>query len=119
MLVICAGHYHFGLIHCQKGNSLDERRHWPRYKVDWTFRIEGAGESKETGKLSNISARGALVRIARMLDVGTRVTLFVRLPLPADAWMSFAGQVVRVEKGPRGVDTALRFDTSQPAFTDL
>lgn len=111
-------HYHFGRIRCSKGNSLDERRHCPRYKVDWPFRIEGAGESAETGKLSNISARGALLRIARKLDVGARVSLFIMLPSPADAWMSFTGQVVRVDKGPAGVDTAIRFDTSQPGFTD-
>jgi hypothetical protein len=98
---------------------LDERRHWPRYKVDWTVRVEGAGESPETGKLSNISARGALVRIAPTLDPGTRLSLFIRLPPPVDAWMSFTGQVVRVEKSLGEVDTALRFDTAQPIFTDL
>lgn len=112
-------HFHSGRIDCSKGNSLVERRHWPRYKVDWTFKIEGAGESEETGELSNISARGALVRIARKFDVGTRVSLLIRLPPPADAWMSFTCQVVRVEKGPAGVDTALRFDSSQPTFIVL
>jgi hypothetical protein len=98
---------------------LDERRHWPRYNVDWAVRVEGAGESPETGKLSNISARGALVRIAVTLDPGTRLSLFIRLPPPVDAWMNFTGQVVRVEKGQHEVGTALRFDTPQPIFTDL
>ena len=87
--------------------------------MDWTIRIEGMGESIETGKLSNVSARGALVCIARKFDVGARVTLFIRLPLPVDAWMSFSGQVVRVENGHMGVAIALRFDTSQPIFSDL
>jgi hypothetical protein len=112
-------HYQIECIYHSKGNGLDERRQWPRYKIDWAFRIEGAGESTETGKVINISARGALLRIARKLDVGTRISLSIRLPSPADAWMRFSAQVVRVEEAPTGVDIALRFDTSQPAFTDL
>ena len=112
-------HYHFGRIDYSKGKGLDERRHWPRYKVDWTIRIKGAGESIETGKLSNISARGALVCISRRLDLGSRISLSIMLPPPVNAWMSFTGQVVRVEKVNMGVDIALRFDASQPIFADL
>ncbi len=98
---------------------MNERRHWLRYKVDWTFKIKGTGGSEETGKLINISARGALARVGRKFDVGAQVSLFVRLPSPADAWMSFTGQVIRVEKGPTGGDIAIRFDTSEPTFTDI
>ena len=106
-----------------KVKELEERRHWPRYNVEWPIKVEGVGESAgngaETGKLNNISAKGALVSIERKFDVGARISLFVKLPSPADAWIGFSGYVVRVEKGPEGVDTALRFDTSRPIFADL
>lgn len=80
---------------------------------------ESAGEGAETGRLNDISARGALVRVGRKFDVGTRIRLLVKLPPPTEEWIGFFGQVVRVEKGSTGVDTALRFDMAQPMFTNL
>ena len=99
--------------------GLDERRGWPRYTVDWPVKVELAGESTQSGELSNIGAKGALIRIDRTLDVGTSLRVSIKLPPPLDTWISFTGQVVRVETYSTGMGMALRFDTSQPIFTNL
>ncbi|MFP5261376.1 MAG: PilZ domain-containing protein [Blastocatellia bacterium] len=100
--------------------NLPDRRRTHRYQVDWPFRVKGTDPSGlgilNTGKLSNISPRGAFGYIGRLLAVGMKVEVSIRLPLKEERWIKYSAEVVRVEQLCSQTSVALKFDTSRPAF---
>jgi len=71
------------------------------------------------GTLKNISARGALANLTSCVQVGTKVNLFVSLPLKSAKWMNLRGDVVRVDGVRDGDVVAMRFRGSRPDFVKL
>jgi hypothetical protein len=99
-----------------------ERRSLPRYRVDWPVKLTGTGNIGiryfEEGVLENIGAKGACLYTNRSLQVGERVDVSIKLPLKRDNWLVYSARVIRVEGVYPEERVAIRFDSSEPAFTD-
>ena len=103
-------------------SCLSERRSLPRYSVDWPVKLTGRcsvgtryfGE----GVLENIAAKGACLYTDKSLRVGERLDVSIKLPLKRDNWLIYSAQVIRVEGGCPQARVAIRFDSSEPTFTD-
>lgn len=102
-----------------EGNLPDQRR-MHRYQVDWPFRVKGTDPSGlgilNTGKLRDISPRGAFGYIGRLLAVGMKIEVSIRLPLKEERWIKYSAEVIRVEHLGSQTGVALKFDTSVPVF---
>src|SRR6266404_3572415 len=101
------------------GGPLIERRRAKRFQVDWQIRIEiadGGSTLVETGALRNISSSGALLSLASPVSRGTRLDVYIRLPLQGKKWMKYPARVVRVEPGDAAVAAAIKFDSARPNF---
>ena len=102
------------------GGPLNERRTAKRFQVDWHVRVEGSEDGKdgfvEAGVLRNISASGALLFLAKPLLAGTRLDIYVMLPLQGKKWMRYPARVVRVERGIAAAAAAVKFDSARPDF---
>ena len=101
---------------------LVERRLLPRYSVDWPVKLTGRGSVGiryfGEGILENIGAKGACLYTNRSLRVGERLDVSIKLPLKRDNWLVYSAQVIRVEGVCPESRVAIRFDSSEPAFTD-
>lgn len=99
---------------------MEERRSRPRYIVGWPVRIEITDEagapSRDTGTLRDISSTGAYAYIIGHMPVGRRLRVSIKLPLGEEVWMSYAAQVIRLERADLGIGIALRFDEKRPSF---
>ncbi|MEK6324677.1 MAG: PilZ domain-containing protein [Acidobacteriota bacterium] len=97
-----------------------ERRRAKRFQVDWQIRVEGTDDGKDTfveaGVLRNISSSGALLSLAKPLSAGTKLDIYVMLPLQGKKWMKYPARVVRVESGIAAVAAAVKFDSTRPDF---
>jgi hypothetical protein len=102
------------------GGPLIERRRAKRFQVDWQIRVEVTGGSGstlvETGALHNISSNGALLSLAKPLSKGTRLDVYIRLPLQGKKWMKYPARVVRVVAGDEDISAAIKFDSARPNF---
>ncbi len=101
------------------GGPLIERRRAKRFQVDWQIRVAitriGGSTSVETGALHNISSNGALLSLATPLTNGTKLDVYIKLPLRGKKWMKYPARVVRVEPGD-AVAAAIKFDSVRPNF---
>jgi hypothetical protein len=99
---------------------LIERRRAKRFQVDWQIRVEGTddhrGSFKEVGALRNISSSGALLFIGKPLSEGTKLDIYIMLPLQGTKWMKYPARVVRSELGVAAVIAAIKFDSARPDF---
>ncbi|PYT06209.1 MAG: hypothetical protein DMF60_09875 [Acidobacteria bacterium] len=97
-----------------------ERRRAKRFQVDWQVRVEATEDNKggfiETGVLRNISSTGALLFLPKPPSAGTKVDIYVRLPLKGKKWMKYPAHVVRVERGIAAVGAAVKFESARPDF---
>lgn len=102
------------------GGPLIERRRAKRFQVDWQIRVELTGGNGstlvETGALRNISSNGALLSLARPLSKGTRLDVYIQLPLQGKKWMKYPARVVRIESGDTAVAAGIKFDSARPNF---
>ena len=102
------------------GGPLIERRRAKRFQVDWQIRVEVTGGSGstlvETGALRNISSNGALLSLAKPLTTGTKLDVYIKLPLQGKKWMKYPARVVRIEPGDAAVTAAIKFDSVRPDF---
>jgi hypothetical protein len=100
--------------------GLIERRRTRRFAVGWPVKVEGSdkdGQSfEEGGRLQNLSSAGALVSIARSLQIGTTLDVLIRIPLKKDSWMKYSAEVVRVETSSSQSAVAISFFTLRPKF---
>ena len=98
------------------GGPLIERRRAKRFQVDWQIRVEGRNGSAnsfiESGVLRNISSSGALLSLTYPLSTGTKLDIYIKLPLKGKKWMRYPACVVRSEIG----SAAVRFDSPRPDF---
>jgi c-di-GMP-binding flagellar brake protein YcgR len=99
---------------------LIERRRAKRFQVDWQVRVEAAEDGEdgfiEAGVLRNISSTGALLFLAKPLSTGTKLNIYVMLPLQGKKWMRYPARVVRVERGIATAGVAVKFDIARPDF---
>ena len=97
-----------------------ERRRAKRFQVDWQVRVESAGEGTggfvEAGVLRNISSTGALLFLPKPPPQGTKLDIYVMLPLQREKWMKYPARVVRVERGIAAVGAAVKFESPRPDF---
>ena len=102
------------------GGPLIERRRAKRFQVDWQIRIEiadGRGSTLvETGALRNISSNGALLSLASPVSRGTRLDVYIKLPLQGKKWMKYPARVVRIESDDAAITAGIRFDSARPNF---
>jgi hypothetical protein len=102
------------------GGPLIERRRAKRFQVDWQIRVEvsggGGNTLVEAGALRNISSNGALLSLAKPLSSGTRLDVYIKLPMQGKKWMKYPARVVRSEPGDVAITTAIRFDAARPNF---
>lgn len=102
------------------GGPLIERRRAKRFQVDWQIRVEVTGGSEsilvETGALRNISSNGALLSLTQPLTKGTRLDVYIKLPLQGKKWMKYPARVVRIEPGNPTIAAAIKFDSVRPNF---
>ena len=99
-----------------------ERRSLPRYQVSWPVRFSVVNSEGVrifgAGALENVSAAGALIRVDRPLWIGARVELSIKIPLPQNAWMLYAGEVLRTDPADSCSRAAIVFSPSRPVFSD-
>jgi len=99
---------------------LIERRRAKRFQVDWQIRVEGTddgrGSFEELGALRNISSTGALLYLGNPLSAGTKLDIYIMLPLQGKKWMKYPARVVRSEPGIAAVIAAVKFDSARPDF---
>ena len=97
-----------------------ERRRAKRFQVDWQIRVAitrtSGSTAVETGALRNISSNGALLSLATPLTKGTKLDVYIKLPLRGKKWMKYPARVVRVEPGDAAVGAAIKFDSARPNF---
>jgi PilZ domain len=100
--------------------NLPDRRRMHRYQVDWPFRVKGTDPTGlgilNTGKLRDISARGAFGYIGRPLAVGMKMEVLIKLPVKEERWIKYSAEIMRVERIGTQTGVAMKFDTSQPMF---
>lgn len=96
-----------------------ERRRAKRFQVDWQIRVELSGDRGstlvETGALRNISSNGALLSLAKPLSMGTKLDVYIKLPMQGKKWMKYPARVVRIEPGD-AVSAGIKFDNARPDF---
>ena len=99
-----------------------ERRSLPRYKVTWPVKVTARNQDGVrifgSGALENVSARGALICVDKPLWPGAKIDLSIKLPYPTDAWMLYAGEVLRIQSADSGHRAAITFSFSKPVFSD-
>jgi PilZ domain-containing protein len=102
------------------GGPLIERRRAKRFQVDWQIRAEGVEyggrNSAETGMLRNISSGGALLTLAKPVSTGTRLDIYIKLPVNGKKWMKYPASVVRVQRNSKEITAAVKFDSARPDF---
>jgi PilZ domain len=100
--------------------NLPDRRLTHRYQVDWPFRVKGTDPTGlgilNTGKLRDISARGAFGYIGRPLVVGMKMEVSIRLPVKEERWIKYSAEIIRVEPLGSRTGVAFKFNTSRPMF---
>lgn len=101
------------------GGPLIERRRAKRFQVDWQIRVELSGDRGstlvETGALRNISSSGALLSLAKPLSTGTKLDVYIKLPMQGKKWMKYPARVVRIEPGD-AISAGIKFDNARPNF---
>jgi hypothetical protein len=99
-----------------------ERRAAKRFQVSWPIVVKGAKPAgrniQDSGKLENLSSRGALFLISRRVKPGLRLELGIKVPLKGQNWMKYSGKVVRVEKQNDRFAVAMLFDNVRPLFDE-
>jgi hypothetical protein len=97
---------------------LVERRNGKRFQLEWNARLNGiSGEAiVESASIVNLSSRGALLKVPRSVEAGSKVDVYIQLPMKSVRWMKFSARVLRVSPQNEGLVAALRFDGSRPAF---
>jgi hypothetical protein len=92
----------------------------PRHQVDWPFRMKGTDPTGlgffNTGRLRDISSRGAYGYTIRPVAVGLRMEVLIRLPVKEERWLKYWAEVIRVEQAGSEIGVAFKFDTAQPMF---
>lgn len=98
-----------------------ERRKARRFEVDWDVAIESQGGMSsgfdDTGRLQNLSSRGAFLYLNRPLEVGTKLQVSIRLPVVEDRWAKYWAEVIRVECSYPRIGIAMRFKRLRPHLT--
>jgi hypothetical protein len=101
---------------------LLERRKGKRFQVDWPIRVrgtDGGGISFiESGTAQNISSSGALLRLKKHLEAGTKLEVYIQLPLSQKKWMKYTAMVVRSESHSALHSAAVRFEAVKPQFAE-
>ena len=105
-----------------KSNRDEERRKARRFEVGWDVAVKGtdrAGHSfDETGRLENLSSVGAFLYLSRVVPVGARLELRIKVPFKKNNWMKYAAEVVRVKNRRVKTEIAVKFDTAKPVFVE-
>lgn len=100
-----------------------ERRSLPRYQVSWPVRFSVVNPEGVrifgAGALENVSASGALINVDKPLWPGAQIDLSIKMPLPQNAWMLYAGEVLRTDPEDSGHRAAVAFSPSRPVFSDM
>ena len=97
-----------------------ERRSATRFGVRWNAAIKAKDQAGndiyEDGTLENLSSFGAFVFLQNPHALGEKIRLEIRIPFRRDNWMSYNGEVVRLEQNQNNTGIAVRFDTARPQF---
>ncbi len=97
-----------------------ERRRGQRFEVEWNVTvkgIDGTGAAfDEEGALENLSSGGAFLYLTRRVNVGDRLSVWIKVPFKKENWMKYSAEVIRVEKAPSNFGVAMKFDTARPKF---
>ena len=98
-----------------------ERRRGQRFEVGWNVTIKGVDSRgaafDEEAALRNLSSGGAFLYLTRRVNVGDRLSVWIKVPFKKENWMQYSAEVVRVEKAPSNFGVAMKFDTARPKFT--
>jgi hypothetical protein len=100
-------------------NGLIDRRRGRRFDVDWLVTVGGARGSRllmESGRVANISSSGALLVLKSSFEAGSRVEVYVRLPMKGTNWMKYSGRVSRTDWLGSEQVTAVSFDEATPSL---
>ena len=97
-----------------------ERRSATRFGVKWTAAVKtkdkAGNDTCEAGTLENLSSFGAFLLLQNPRPLGEKIRLEIRIPFRNDNWMSYNGEVVRLELNDKNAGVAVRFDTARPQF---
>ena len=93
-----------------------DRREAQRYKLNWPIRVLGGDSFDEVGQLRDIGSIGAYAYFNRVPKLRSELSVWIRLPLLPEIWMSYSAVVVRVEPMTSPIGVALRFSASRPVF---
>ena len=99
---------------------LPERRGARRFAVGWKATVKGTDNEgidfDESGEIRNLSSSGAFLYLGRQLKVGSRIDVWIKLPMQKENWMKYQAEVVRVEGDPQMVGIGMHFCEVWPRF---
>jgi hypothetical protein len=100
-----------------------ERRKGRRFNLNWVVQVKGTdpgGASfEEITTLRDLSSSGAYAYVSVCPQVGTKLSVSIKLPVEKKNWMTYSATVVRVEKTESGAGIAFKFETSRPEFASM
>ena len=100
--------------------AVEERRRARRFKVEWDAVVKGEDDTglsfNETGDLTDLSSRGALIYLTRHLKKGTKVDVWIKVPFEKERWMTYSAEVIRNDENSSKIGTAIKFTTVRPKF---
>jgi len=100
-------------------NHDDERRNARRFQVGWDVNVRGTDQTgggfDEAGTLENLSSLGAFLYLPRLVNLGERLDVQIKVPFRGN-WVKYAAQVVRLEPERAEAGVALKFETAVPLF---
>lgn len=102
--------------------KIKERRKALRFQVMWEAIIKGKdstrGSFNEVGTLVNLSSRGAFFHSANRIEVGTKLSIWIKLPNETERWLMYTGKVIRCEISQQTIGIAMQFLKARPWFVD-
>jgi hypothetical protein len=108
------------IIKANRTLHLPERRGARRFSVDWKATVKGTDsegiEFDESGELRNLSSSGAYLYLGKQLNVGSRIDVWIKLPLQKENWMRYRAEVVRVEGDRQMAGIGMQFCEVWPRF---
>ena len=100
-------------------NHDEERRNARRFRVSWDVNVRGTDQTgsgfAEAGTLENLSSLGAFLYFPRLVNLGERLELQIKVPFRGNR-VKYAAQVVRLGQESDEAGVALKFDTAVPVF---
>lgn len=103
-------------------SSQADRRSSRRFQFGWDITIRSVdGDGKvinEIGDLNNLSSSGSYINLTRLMKIGDKLEVCIKLPLKRQRWIRYSAEIVRLQRNDSGVGIGIKFDKLRPEFVE-